>query len=115
MSIRYSDRSMNDHQHATPRRDTVKEMMDFRNYQAFDVALIRNGLNKRFAGMIIRNLDGITVLTVTDPDNPTLHSTVEVGPAITSNKVFDAAERLANGIVDNQLHDFYRGMGFKIR
>lgn len=119
MSKYFYDRSMNDHNHATPQRNTVEEMMVHRNYQAIDVAIhrsnplsFRDSFEKRFNGMLIQDKSGKAILTVADPENPHLSKTVPVDLKATSNEVFALASDLANEIVTSETIKFYKRMGF---
>lgn len=115
MTIRYFDDSLNAHHHAAPQRTTVKEMMDFRNYQAFDVGITRRDLSKRFQGMVIRDRQGITKLTVTDPHNPDISKDFIVHPTNTIDQIFDLVANTAVSMVNRQVNEFYRQVGFTMR
>lgn len=115
MTIRYFDDSLNAHQHAAPKRNTVEEMMDFRNYQAFDVGITRGKLAKRYQGMIIRDKQGVTVLTVTDPNDPEISKQIILHPSHTIDHIFELATDAAHSMVVRQLDVFYRQVGFTMR
>lgn len=115
MSVRYFDSSLNAHQHAVPQRNTVEEMMDFRNYQAFDIGITRGNLVKRYQGMIIRDKQGVTVLTVTDPHDPEISKQTILNPAHTIDHIFNLATDVAHSMIVRQLDVFYRQIGFTMR
>lgn len=119
MSKKYFDTALNDHNHANPQRKTVKAMMDHHESQAIDVGVTRADPSrfrftflKKFQGMLIRDRNGISVLTVTDPENQKSSSSIRVSPENTVNEVFELALELANQIIDKQVVDLYRKIGF---
>jgi hypothetical protein len=119
MTKKYHDKFLNEHYHASPQRLTVEDMMDHRNYQAFDVGItranptqFRSSYIKKFQGMIIRDRNKLTSLTVTDTTNVHLSSSIIVSPLNTIDEIFNLVAEMADRMIDQQMTEFYRQIGF---
>lgn len=120
MSKCYFDDALNAHNHAKPRRQRAKEMMDFHPEQAFNVGIQkadpRAGVGisylKKYDGKLTRDPVGAYVIKVTDPINPEVQKAQFISGDMDGNGIFKVVLSLANEIVAEQTVRLWREMGF---